>query len=179
MGVMATYCQLCGLPVQHDHYVPKGGMFEIYRSDSRERGPDGPEPVFAFGPEHDWLHQAVALALDPDAEPALLEGAVTDGWLRTNDDADEQAMVLDGIDDWAALHRACYELAQQPPWWSPGTDLGEIAALVPYREQLFDFAALRRDGLDWMLTDPRGESHASQRSRRRIDERVAKYQDQR
>ena len=60
MGVMASYCQLCGMPVQHDHYVPtdREDSWMIYRSS----GAHGVKPAVAFGPQHEWLTRGVGVA---------------------------------------------------------------------------------------------------------------------
>jgi hypothetical protein len=60
MGVLSTYCQICGLPVQQDHYVPAkdGGYFHIWRGD----GDDACPPAVDFGPERAWLRDAVGRA---------------------------------------------------------------------------------------------------------------------
>src|SRR3954454_13958646 len=72
VGVLSTYCQVCGLPVQHDHYVPQpdSRYLRIWRGD----GDDGCEPAFAFGPEHGWLRRAVGLRLAPADADVVIEG---------------------------------------------------------------------------------------------------------
>src|SRR4051812_1988922 len=107
MGVFSTYCQICGLPVQHDHYVAADGIFYIWRGD----GDYGSEPAFAFGPEHAWLRDAVGLRLDDTDPDVIIEGLVHDGVFA---DYGSDGFVMDGVDDRAALHRACWVLAGQP-----------------------------------------------------------------
>jgi hypothetical protein len=72
VGVLSTYCQICGLPVQHDHYVAleNEGYFRIWRGD----GDDGCEPAVTFGPEHAWLRLAVGLRLDDTDPQVVIEG---------------------------------------------------------------------------------------------------------
>jgi hypothetical protein len=78
MGVMGTFCQICAMPVQHNGYVPYRGMYYIYRGPKSIKMPDDPGPPFNFGPEHDWLLDAIALRLNPDEEPQILAGEVQD-----------------------------------------------------------------------------------------------------
>lgn len=176
MGVIGTYCGLCALPVQHDHYVPEaegGGMLRIYRG-SLPGGSSAPwapgEDVFALGPAHAWLEDAVAVRLHGDG-PVLARGAVEDGHLR--DRATGQALsVGDGLDTYVALHHACWARMGSPP-----TRDGVVTAfgshgwamVEPYQGQLFDFAELRDHGKGWMLVDPRGDGDEAKRSHARID----------
>jgi hypothetical protein len=166
MGVFSTYCQICGLPVQHDHYVAAEGYFHIWRGD----GDDESDPAFAFGPEHAWLRDAVGLRLD-DADPdVIIEGPVHDGMFE---DSGSVHFVMDGVDDRAALHRTCWALAGQPDTWEPLSDLQPPATEARYRQQLFEFAAFATDGHGWMLVDPAADSLEGSRSRQRIEELIA------
>ena len=112
MGVTGTSCQICNMPVQQDHYIPANGMFMIYRGVPIDRDT---EPIFPFGPEHEWLKQAVALRVSPGDEPQVLEGEIHDGWLE-GPDGEDGVMVWDGVDERAALHSACWTLAGKPEW---------------------------------------------------------------
>src|SRR5260221_8804656 len=114
VGVMSTYCQICGLPVQHDHYVPAedGDYFHIWRGD----GSDACEPIVAFGPGHAWLRQAVGLPFDDRSGETPVAGAVHDGYLT---DGEDDFDVTDGFGDRVALHGACWRLAGRPIAWEP------------------------------------------------------------
>ncbi len=93
MGVLSTYCQICGLPVQQDHYVAleDEGYFRIWRGD----GDDGCRPAVTFGPEHSWLREAVGLRLDDRVADVTIEGLVHDGIFEGSGSDD---FVMDGID---------------------------------------------------------------------------------
>lgn len=77
MAVIGTYCEICGLPVQLDHYVdnPAGGLW-IWRE-----GAGYCEPAIAFGPGHAWLSRAVALCSDRALATLPMAGTVHDGYL--------------------------------------------------------------------------------------------------
>jgi hypothetical protein len=160
MGVVGTFCQICGVATQHDHYVPMDGMFGIYRGGS---GHEVCAPLVAFGPEHAWLKEAVGLRLRADQEPPILEGEIHDG--RFEDSDEDDARVWDGIDERAALHKACWELAERPEVWK-GARGDET--LTSYQQQLFEFGKLVEDGLGWMLADPRSTSPEGRRNAERI-----------
>jgi hypothetical protein len=169
MGVTATYCQLCGLPVQHDHYVPlEGGMLGIFRGGESDQF----TPVVAFGPDHEWLRDAVGLRLDAEQEPPLISGAVHDGEF---DDRGPDGFVWDGLDQRAALHRLCFVAAGKPDRWPMNTKIVPPLNLEPYQQQLFDFAALVKDGLGWALVDPRRPTDEGRRSRERVDRAAASF----
>ena len=162
---MSTYCQICGLPVQHDHYVPAedGDYFHIWRGD----GSDACEPIVAFGPGHAWLRQAVGLPFDDRSGETPVAGAVHDGYLT---DGEDDFDVTDGFGDRVALHGACWRLAGRPIAWEPLEHLEPPAEEEPYRQQLFDFDAFVADGHGWMLVDPDADSPDGRRNRRRIVE---------
>lgn len=170
MGVFATHCQLCALPVQQNHYIPWEGMYYIWRGPTQT--PEGaPEPEFAFGPEHEWLLRAVALRLDPGDEPQVLRGEVQDGSLVGPDGQDVADCFLgEGDEDRVALHERCWELAGRSEWEDLRVRLAPTAGadVRPFQEQLFDFVALREAGLAWTLTDPQLDSEDGRRSRARI-----------
>lgn len=169
MGVMSTYCQICGLPVQQDHYVPAegGGYFHIWRGD----GADACDPIVAFGPEHTWLRTALGLRYDDSALlMPTLSGLVHDGWIETPEGGPFASVVYDGAgDDRIALHEACWRLAGQPTSWAPLAHLEDPAKEQDdYRQQLFDFESFVADGHGWMLVDPDADSAEGLRSRQRI-----------
>nr|BFE60032.1 hypothetical protein GCM10020063_045580 [Dactylosporangium thailandense] len=168
MGVMSTYCQICGLPVQQDHYVPApgGGSFRIWRGDGDDEG----GPAVAFGPEHGWLRDAVGLRLRAGDGDVVIEGAVHDGVFE---DSGSDGFVGDGLDDRAALHRACWDLAGRPDTFEPLADLEWPEAEERYRQQLFEFAGFVADGHGWMLVDPATGSPDALRNRRRIADLLA------
>ena len=165
MGVVGTFCQLCGLPTQHDHYVPTNrGMLKIYRGSSENGGHrwEADERPFPFGREHAWLKDAVALPWD---EPKVLRGPIEDGVLET---AGDSCMVFGGADDGLAFHRYCWERQGSPESTDPAVSANEtyLWSLVDgYHEQLFEFAELAADGKAWMLNDPATDA----RSRARIE----------
>ena len=164
MGVLSTYCQICGLPVQHDHYVPMeiGSMFHIWRGD----GDDTCDPIVPFGPEHAWLRRAVGLRLDDRSAEIAVEGIVHDGYIQGfGDDGD----VYDGVgDSRAALHSACWHLADRPATWESLEHLELPVEDERYREQLFDFEAFIADGHAWKLVDPESGTPDGLRSRQRV-----------
>lgn len=170
MGVHGTFCQLCGLPTQHDHYVPDAGGpgFKIYRGSSPNGGHtwDPEERPFPFGPEHAWLKDAVVL---PWGEERVLRGPIEDGAI---DDDGESVFVFEGGDDGLAFHHACWVLQGSPPSTEPAVRSDGAhgwSVLTAYHQQLFDFAGLIADGKTWMLADPT----TNERSRARIEALLA------
>jgi len=157
MGVFATFCQLCGLPVQHNCYVPHEGMYLIYRGPG-SIAPGDPQPGFSFGPEHEWLRQAVGLRFDPSEEPQVLRGEVQDGDLMAPGapEDDEHCFVGEGDEDRMALHERCWELAGRPEFaaLSGATELPAWKELFQYQQQLFEFEAFEAAGFAWALVDP-------------------------
>ena len=168
MGVVSSYCQICGLPVQHDHYVR--GAAESHWLIWRGREESGFGPAVAFGPEHEWLRAAVGLRLDDSEPQVIVEGGVHDGVFQC---AGSGTFVWDGLDERAALHRFCWEVAGSPGTWEPLADLELPQEQEPYRQQLFDFETFVADGHGWMLTDPAGDTDEARRSRRRITDLLA------
>ncbi len=168
MGVFSTYCQVCGLPVQHDHYVarPDEAYLRIWRGD----GDDDCPPAVPFGSEHAWLRRAVGLRLDDHAPDVIIEGFVHDGEFEGSGSDD---FVMDGIDDRAALHHACWDMAGRPDSWEPLAGLAPPSEHSRYRQQLFEFGAFIADGHGWMLVDPAADSPGGIRSRRRIADLLA------
>ena len=170
MGVMATYCQICGIPVHQDHYVPApGGMMGIYRG-----GGDGEvvAPAIPFGDEHAWLKDAVGLALDGGED--VIEGEVHDGGFQDEDGEDiDDSLVMDGVEDRAALHRRCWELAGKPESYDELEDV-RMPDFETYREQLFDFKRFVADGNGWMLVDPAGKTPDAKKNRQRISKALGR-----
>lgn len=170
MGVVGTFCQLCGLPTQFDHYVPtKSGMLKIYRGSSANGGHqwESDEHPFPFGPEHEWLKDAVVLPWD---EECVLRGPIEDGAI--DDGKGGSILVWDGGDDGLALHHACWELEGSPGSTGPAVRANSThgwALVEGYHEQLFEFQELAADGKAWMLADPRTDA----RSRERIEGMLA------
>lgn len=167
MGVLATFCQLCALPTQHDHYVPTaGGMLKIYRGLEPGGGHtwEAGERPFVFGPQHAWLKDAVALSLLGEAK--RFRGPVEDGGLADTTTG-ENVFVANGDEEALVFHARCWELMGEPRSAGdaprgPGTF--EWSLLSVYQEQLFEFAELAQDGRGWMLADPATD----ERSRARI-----------
>ncbi len=170
MGVHGTFCQLCALPVNHDHYVPTGGgMLRIYRGGKNaglQTWTDGELP-FLFGPEHTWLRHAVAIEHGTNK---ILRGEVSDGNLTDNASGDT-TMPFEGDDDARTFHAYCYEALGSPTESRALSARGTHAwsLLAPYHEQLFELQLLANDGKAWMLADPT----TSARSRDRIAACVA------
>jgi hypothetical protein len=173
MGVMATYCQLCGLPTNHDHYVPvAGGRFLIYRGSEQGGGHDwsrAPTQPFAFGPEHAWL--AEATWVQRGGQVAL--GTTEDGIFAARDQSVRE-FVGDGADDGLVFHAVCYErlsAAAVAPTRAAG--LLPIARIQVYQEQLFELLAFAKDGRQGLLRDPRHAVAASAPIRQHLDAVVA------
>jgi len=168
MAVIATYCQICSMPVQQDHYVPDGDMFGIYRADSH----DSVTPLVPFGPEHAWLKDAVGIRLSPAQEPAVIEGVVHDGnFIGTGPLAGkllQDGCVWVGFEDRIALHRVCWNLAGNPKLWNPDLQIPVPEFLLPYQSQLFEFAEFVKDGYSWYLVDPSQESVDGKKNQDRI-----------
>ncbi len=166
MGVFGTFCMVCGVAAQHDHYVPlRGDMLGIYRG-----GPEGSEftPVVAFGPEHAWLERAVGLAVRPGQEPAVIRGRCSDGVLEDDNGTVPDGFVADGLDERAALHEACWRLAGEPSSWEALAPVVRPHDLSAYQEQLFELGALVADGRGWTLVDPDADTPDARRNRARI-----------
>jgi len=165
MGVHGTFCQLCALPVNHDHYIPTpGGMLRIYRggtSDPPQTWNDAEQP-FPFTPDHDWLRRAVGIEHGTNK---ILRGEVSDGNL-TDDASGDTTMPFEGDDDARTYHAYCYEALGSPTDSRALTARGThaFALLAPYHEQLFELQLLADDDKAWMLADPA----TSPRSRDRI-----------
>ncbi|MBV8880945.1 MAG: hypothetical protein JO332_13325, partial [Planctomycetaceae bacterium] len=164
MGVHGTYCQLCGLPTQHDHYVPTAtGMLKIYRGAREDGGHrwEADERPFPFRAEHAWLKDAVVLPWDADR---VLRGPIEDGAI---DDDGDSILVWEGGEDGLAFHHTCWELQGSPGSTGAAVRANQShgwALVEAYQEQLFEFSELAGDGKAWMLADPATDA----RSRARI-----------
>lgn len=166
MGVFATYCQLCGLPLQHDHYVREAGgsMLKIYRGSSggSEHIWAPGEEVFKFGPEHAWLEDTVGLPLD---DGPLLRGRVEDGDL-IDAKTGVESFVADGIEEHIAFHARCWEMMGSPKTAEEairGIETPGWSIVEPYQAQLFAFSKFRDDGHGALLADPAGSSESRDR----------------
>lgn len=170
MGVIGTFCQLCGLPVQHDHYVPSDrGYLNIYRGARPGGGHDWESESrkpFPLGPGQAWLADAVSVAR---FGRGVKRGAVEDGFLHAGpDDADPVMVWSGGDEDALAFHHWCWEAMGTP---DTGDACVSAVGLLPYsfvaryHGQLFDLRALEADGKGWLAEDPR----TSPRSRARIE----------
>lgn len=150
MGVYATYCGFCGLPVQRDHYVTPGGEpLDGFQGLVRIWRVGDPEPAAVpFSEAHAWLDDAVAVSGNPKVEQ-VLEGRVHDGHL------DDGRGVTHDVDGMPTLHRACWEQLGRPRCWKPAGDLPANEVLKPFQGQLFDFAGLVAAGAGAWLEDPR------------------------
>jgi hypothetical protein len=159
---------VCGLPVQHDHYVPAelGSYFHIWRGE----GADACDPIVPFGLEHAWLRDTVGLSVDERPDEAPVTGLVHDGYLTCGGDVFD---VADGFEDLVTLHSACWQLAGQPGSWQPLEHCEPPSEQERYRQQLFDFEAFVADGHGWMLVDPEADDPDGLRNRRRIVELLA------
>jgi hypothetical protein len=91
MGVAATYCAICGTPVNHDHYVEEN------------------QEDFPFGPEHEWLTKVVGLQKD-----SILYGEVGDNVLTTEEG--DNIYVADGcgVENTLTIHEACWKITGKP-----------------------------------------------------------------
>ncbi|HEU0033931.1 MAG TPA: DUF695 domain-containing protein [Kofleriaceae bacterium] len=175
MGVIGSYCQLCRLPLSHDHYVQSAslGMLKIYRSTAEHGGHDWEpgERVVRFGREHRWLRDAIAITREET--PRVVEGPVEDGVLEAGDD---HVFIWEGDDDGFAYHRFCYERIGSPRTLEAlvhGRGTHAASVVDTYGGQLFEFHELIDQGKGWMLVDPRLDTDDARRSRARIEEILA------
>jgi hypothetical protein len=179
MGVTGSHCQLCRLPLQHDHYVraANASHFKIYRGTGGTEKNGGHtweagERVVVFGPEHAWLTDAIGLGRS-DAGVALVEGPVSDGIL-TDRTTGAEVFVGEGDEDALTYHRYCWEQFGAPreagaAHRSPrGHGTYGWAVIGAFGGQLFELAELIDGGLAWTLVDPRGDSPDATTSRARI-----------
>lgn len=169
MGVHGTFCQLCALPVNHDHYVPTGGaLLKIYRGTTKyEQSWDEGESPFPFTSDHAWLLRAVGIEHGTNK---ILRGTVTDGNL-TDTASGDTTMPFEGDDDARTYHAYCYDALGSPTDSRAPSARGTHAwsLLAPYHEQLFELQLFADDNKAWMLADPA----TSPRSRDRIAACVA------
>jgi hypothetical protein len=179
MGVMGTFCQICEMPVQHDHYFPlePESLWGIYRG----KDPSSSKGFITFGPEHDWLKDAIGLKIKPEQSPIFIECPVEDGVFYVAQSGEqptepcENVFVFEGNEERMAMHRVCYELAGHPECWSPSGNIPASKILGPYKGQLFDFWTLMGNGLGWTMVDPSEPSAEGRQNRDRILQAVAHY----
>ncbi|MBL8938574.1 MAG: DUF695 domain-containing protein [Archangium sp.] len=172
MGVHGAVCQLCGLPTQHDHYVPTAsGMLKIYRGSAEHGGHtwEADERPFVFGPSHAWLSDAIGLSREPECR--LFRGTVEDGGLQDTASG-ENLFVWDGDDEALVYHHRCWELMGSPTTLDGalrGHGTPEWSLVALYHEQLFEFWELADDGKAWMLEDPSTNERSKARLTSLID----------
>jgi hypothetical protein len=173
MSVYATACELCCLPVQHDHWVwgvsgpytlPPRIEWKLYRGP--ESGGWAPtERPFRFAPEHAWLRDAVAF---DKSSGEIVRGVVHDGVL-TAADGSGSGVIGEIVGEVVPYHHFCFETWRDAGLAPPRTRTSyESSWLLPYYAQLFEFGELCQDGYGWMLEDPR----ESGTSRARIEARL-------
>jgi hypothetical protein len=115
----------------------------------------------------------VALCSDETLPAIPMAGTVHDGVLYLGG-GDREAgngvgvSVFPGIDDWSAVHHACWQLAGRPNNWQPLADVPQPGSLEGYQQQLFEFQEFIDDGHEWMLADPDADTPEGRLSRRRI-----------
>ncbi|MCB9653205.1 MAG: DUF695 domain-containing protein [Deltaproteobacteria bacterium] len=174
MGVFGTVCALCGLPLQHDHYVPtSGGMLQIYRgSDPHPERAFAPDQAYVrFGAEHAWLRSAVWLRAY-GSKPSVIHGRMEDGVFIEAETGNEN-LVMDDFDaEHPILHAACWRILGQQHETKdvPRTRGSHAYAFIDaYHGQLFAFPEFIADGKAWMLVDPELTTPDGARSRDRIE----------
>ena len=173
MGVLATNCVVCALPLQQDHYVAsEGGMLKIYRGGSPEGGHvwEPGERPFRFRPEHAWIAEGVGLRRFGEG-PEQVRGPVQDGSL-VDGVTGTAHFVGDGDEDYLMLHAACWACSGSPSSEAAqprGVGRHSWSLMESYQAQLFDFEELAEEGKAWALADPLGTSAEALRSRARID----------
>ncbi len=170
MATIGTYCQICALPLQHDHYVPTeaSGFFGVYSSGDTKNNEF--EPLFQFGSSHSWLLAAVALPGEGNPkEPA--KGRVDSGGIEGADG--EVYFVGDGLDEYAAVHEKCWELSGRPSSFDSIKHLRYMhgwAALKKYHGQLFELKMFLEDEKAWMLEEPQSGNASYKRIERSTKE---------
>ena len=173
MAVFATFCQICSLPVNHDHYVrsPGSEFMKIYRR-AQPAAWGSEERVFAFTPEHAWLADCVGVSTRASG---VLRGGVTDGEL-VDSRTQAKGFLADGVEDYLALHGRCWTMMGEPQRFEDCAIVrGQhgLALIGPYQQQLFEFQRLCDSGKAWMLADPIGADAAAVRNRHRIERAVS------
>jgi hypothetical protein len=165
VGVMGTFCQVCGMPTNYDHYSNESdtGMIEIKRNEDLD------DSDIAFGPEHSWLESCVVLPVYPYLNGKILRGKIEDGRLIAEND--DSIFVSEGKDEGFALHEKCWALAGSPKNYEALSHISESVEfrdLTQYHDQFFDFNKLIDDGKSWMLSDPDSTSDEGIQNRKRI-----------
>ncbi|KAA8492952.1 Chaperone protein DnaJ 1 [Porphyridium purpureum] len=189
----SSFCQVCAMPLSHITLLrtSEDNMFRIYRAGESNVGSEWLQnmPV-AFGPQHAWLEQVVAIGRgsggsgDAGAhaqESPIVRGRVDDGDLE--DAAGQCVDVEIGLGpEYAAIHERCWLLAGGTYATFSGPQGIETIVRTPeykhlentYHEQYFAFETMVERGEDWMLIDPQlastGEifQQEAQRNRARI-----------
>jgi len=146
---MATYCAVCGAPVNHDHYIEEN------------------QEEFPFENGYQWLTQVVGLGIR-----SATHGIVDDN--EFIDQRRKKRAVGDGLnsdgENIITVHKNCWELAGKPSslkaipthYFRNVNEPDEYGAIwshpweqiSKYMNQLFDFHQLIKDNMLWMIEDP-------------------------
>mmetsp|Transcript_42174 Transcript_42174/g.66045 ORF Transcript_42174/g.66045 Transcript_42174/m.66045 type:complete len:127 (-) Transcript_42174:1007-1387(-) len=112
MGVYGTFCQICGMPLQHDSYLPDpsdstGNRFLIYRG-PKDSGSQHLQVEAKYRVEHEWLLRCVALRRNVQDEPQVYhtESGVHDGDMELEDGETIDLELGDG--ERFGLHLPCW-----------------------------------------------------------------------
>lgn len=172
MGVFGSFCQICGMPLQHNCYVrdPNDArLARIYRG-PESQGMD--PPPFLDPVAHAWLLHVVALRTSPSEEPQVYttRAGVQDGDLTLEDGQTVDVELGDG--DRFGLHDCCWRLAgcverDVLVHIANGEAWKDIQA--KFHAQLFDFERLVEEGCAWMLACPDAQTGDGRRNRVRIE----------
>jgi len=182
VGVMATFCQLCGIATQHDHYVhaaagtPFGRTMKVYREPGPHVWARGERP-FPFEEKHAWLRDAVVVRHE---DGSVHRGHVVDGVMSPSSGGSPTWIGAgDGTDGATAWHALCWERLGAPRPTAPlafsTQGSYEWAFMEAYQGQLFDFHELCVDDRGFLLDDPRSSARASAHLDRMVQ--VAREQD--
>jgi len=112
----------------------------------------------------------IALPWKSDASSPVLHGSVEDGHFTNADNSNDCYSIVDSFDR-AAIHEACWKLANEPQCAEEllaFNKLHSYVCLSKYQEQYFDYPLLKKDLRLWMLEDPFGESEGAEKSKTRI-----------
>eukprot|EP00747_Dinoflagellata_sp_TGD_P194740 gnl/TRDRNA2_/TRDRNA2_62512_c0_seq1.p1 gnl/TRDRNA2_/TRDRNA2_62512_c0~~gnl/TRDRNA2_/TRDRNA2_62512_c0_seq1.p1 ORF type:complete len:307 (-),score=51.06 gnl/TRDRNA2_/TRDRNA2_62512_c0_seq1:266-1186(-) len=183
MGVFGTFCQICGMPLQHNCFIPDpsdAGADEQCRRYLIYRGSQGggtvSAPAFISMTLHAWLLDVVALRHHEAEEPQVYRcrHGVQDGDIKLEDGRTIDLELGDG--DRFGIHERCWQLAG----YAERADLAFIKCSVGWRQlesrfhaQLFDFERLLAEGSAWMLADPGLDTEEASQNRTRIEGLIA------